>query len=227
MEAGEVNNIWQLVAFLGAIFIPLFFKYIFVDKPKNKKNKDEKKELQNEIESLKDNQQDEKISKIEKTLEWIVERMKSKDDQEKLYTTIKRNIDNIISIKKLCNSEIKHLIFNSQVAFKSLIIEVMNLNFDISMDDLYTNSIHLLKNAKQKVNRKKLNIKDPDIFLEELEDFVIKPNLEKLILNFQSLKELDNGVRRKRFAEISEIFIYQIVSKTIDRYSNYAKKEIT
>lgn len=231
----NVNNIWQLVAFLGAIVIPLFFKYVFVDKPKNKKKDEEKKELENQIESLKDKEQDDEIkemksdiSDIKETNNWIVERMKKKDDQEKHQISIKKKAKNIIKakefkIKSPINSELNRLIINSLKGFKELSEEIYACNFNICMEDLYESAENYLKTAKRSIQLNKLKIDEPVIFLEELEDYVIKPTLEKFIIDFKSLEGLENGVRRGRFAVISETFISSMVEKSIDNFTNYAK----
>lgn len=228
----EINNIWQLVALLGTTFLTLFFKYLLVDKPKSKKNEDEKKELESEIESLKDKEQDfeivaikSDIAEIKETNNWIVEKMKSKDDLEKLYRKVKEKIDQTLLISECENEELKHLIFNSQQSFRILINDVLTGDFELSVNDFLTDATHLLKNAKQKIDREKLKIFAPETFLEELEAFVIKPNLQNLTLHYSELKELKNGVRRKKFSEVSLKFIYSIVSETITRYSNYSNSK--
>ena len=184
------------------------------------------------IENLKDKEQDKEIAELKKDVSeiketnlWIVERMKAKDFQEQFYRTIKRKIDNIIAIKSPVNAELKHLIYNGQKAFQDFLQTIIIENFELNDKELLELVIHLLKNAKFKIDRKKLNLKEPEKYLDKLEKDVIKPVIESFIIDYQGLAGLENGVRRKKFAEISELFITKIVEKTLNHYNRYKNSQ--
>ena len=180
------------------------------------------KNLKIENETLKDKSQDVKISKIETTLDWIVEKFKAKDDREQLYFEIKKKIDQILIFSKLQNTELQHLIFNSQNSYKNIIDTVLRYNFKMTAEELATNCEHFLKNNKKIIDRKKLNIgNEADNFLQEIETSIIRPCIQKYVIEYQNLLNLENGVRRKQFAVISKDFISSIVTKTIQKYSTY------
>jgi len=191
-------------------------------------NKDKKnKKLKEEIETLKDVQQDSRMNKIETTLEWIVERMKTIDDKRKIIREVQEKVDNLIGVKKLSNYQIKHLIFNSVEFFKNLVADVYSDDFSCDSKKLLEKSEHLLKNVKKKIEIDKLGIDNPILFLEELEVVVIKPELQNFAIKYHDLRVLKNGVRRNKFKEISLNFISKIVGKSIDHYNNfYAKQRI-
>ena len=188
--------------------------------------------LEKELETIKDIQQDKEIEQLQKDVKeiketnlWIVERMKAKDFIEKFYRKIKRKIDNILSVKKPINPEIKHLIYNGQKAFQDFLQTIIIENFQLADNELFELVVHLLKNVKFKIDRTKLNIIDPENFLEILETEVIKPAIEGFVIDYNQLSELENGVRRRKFAEISEKFISQIVENTINIYAKYKSQK--
>jgi len=174
-----------------------------------------------------DETQNDRLDKIEKSVEDISIILKDSQFCKNLNRQTKKKIETIINIKEFDNQEILFTISNGQKSFISFIEDVLSENFELTIEELKTSMYFHLKAVKLKIDREKLNVERNGVFLQSLEDVIIKPMLGNFVIQFMDLKKLENGDRRKKLLKVSLYFIEQIISKTIDLHSNYAKSKTT
>jgi len=152
----------------------------------------------------------------------IIERMDKKDDREVLMIEIQSKANEIISIKELENSGLKHLIFNGVKEFNNFIKIVYASNFNTPIKELKDIAYNLLKLVKHQGDWTAFFENSLVLvqFLIKLENQVIMPLLENFIIEYSEIK-FQNDKRRKLFADLSKNFVCEIVKQSIDLYKSF------
>jgi len=152
----------------------------------------------------------------------IIERMDKKDDREVLMIEIQSKANEIISIKELENSGLKHLIFNGVKEFNNFIKIVYASNFNTPIKELKDIAYNLLKLVKHQGDWTAFFENSLVLvqFLTKLENQVIMPLLENFIIEYSEIK-FQNDKKRKLFADLSKNFVCEIVKQSIDLYKSF------
>ena len=152
----------------------------------------------------------------------IIERMDKKDDREVLMIEIQSKANEIISIKELENSGLKHLIFNGVKEFNNFIKIVYASNFNTPIKEFKDIAYNLLKLVKHQGDWTAFFENSLVLvqFLIKLENQVIMPLLENFIIEYSEIK-FQNDKRRKLFADLSKNFVCEIVKQSIDLYKSF------
>jgi hypothetical protein len=220
VQLQEINNIYDLLYVLVPILITMFLKW-YSDNKKKGKTDDKLSEIdKKQSESIDILTQ--KFEKFEEDINFLKDSQKNDNFIKKLKLELSFSLENILDVKTLRCSELGFLFDASVFKLVEFAEIVVNRQFDINSIQLKKASYNLLKGLKLKIDRKKINgVSEPEDFLENIENNIIKPELENLIINFKSYSNMINGGRRTAF----EVAILQLFSNIVNQTIDYHNAE--
>jgi hypothetical protein len=192
-----LNEISALFIVLGTMFVKWFSDNI--KKRKTEKKLTETDKVQNDkIESIINS-----VSEMKIKIDFLSENQKNYNFIEKLILTLQDEFRSISSQKKFTDTNILILFSESLKEIKIFAKEVLYRDFNLcneKLDRMAKMGLNTLKQHR--------NIEIGEDFCDEIESRIIKPEIDKFILNFARYKKLENGERRKCF-EIAIIELFQ------------------
>jgi hypothetical protein len=220
INLNEINNFWQFLIAFFSFSIPFFLKWI----SDNKK----RKKLDNNLSAIDKKQSEQirllilQIKKFDDDLLFLKDNQKNEISLKKMKVSISEQLDEILDVKIVSNSELLFLFDNSIKKIGEFSENIINSNFENSNKQLKMNSYNLLKSLKLKIDKNKLLLQKSEIFLELVENKILKSEIEGFIIDFQKYKNLSNGIRRDKFHESILKMFKNIIEKTIDLYNIFS-----
>lgn len=212
----KVNDVWSFLAYLIIMFVSFGVPFLLKHKADNKK----RKQL-NDVISETDKKQNERMELIEKNVSIILEFTKDERFLKTIQTEIYGIAENIIDVKQLKNEELKQVFYRSIDTFKNWLNYILCHDFKLTAEQLKNNAYSLLRNVRDKTSQNKLQLSNPTLFLETIENSVIKPQMERFLIDFNTYKNKKNGERREAFKNGALKLVEGIIEDTINYYNQY------
>ena len=186
-------------------------------------NKKKNKKLIENVAQEINKKQNERLDNIEITLDEVSSFLKDSHFLKKLNTDTQTAMNVIFDLKKCENTEISQAIFLGQTKFCRFAENILYQNFQVDNKTIKSTAYHLLKSISGRVIIENLQLKEPEIFLEHLQNYLLI-QIDNFIYKFQNYKNKNNGDRRKDFKEALMEMFENIVQTTIDDYKNEKSK---
>jgi hypothetical protein len=248
--AKNIESLWGVLSLALLMFFIIFFviwktnKDIIINMFKKKQKAELSKTLENINEKLNLLTSENKI--INNKLELIVkdrrnnketiEKMLDVQDKVMILLTEKQRIKdfeeknrielhNLINNQLIQNHALKTFLVNGLEKGMEFFKQMRSRGLESEFTNLYEDFKVVFKEVRNNINLKVLFDKDIDKskkFMIDLKTIVIKPNINKFIIDFKELQLIHtNGKLLNKFEDLSELFIFTILKQSIKLYEKF------
>jgi len=193
----------------------------------------DKKQINNKLAKTINDRQDtqlnllaKKLDETEKTNKEIIKKLTFLYDNIKnsifhrtLEMKLRKQLDTIMKINNLKDSEFINLLNNGLNAFLAIINDILLYDFEVSTEQLNDISLQHLDNLTHLINHRKLKIQNSLNYIKELKKDILLPEMKLFTFEFCNLKKLENGTRREKLTNISIEITKKIINKSIYLYN--------
>lgn len=128
----------------------------------------------------------------------------------------------IIRHKKVLNPELRKLLYKGVKEANYIFSKILKHEFIVDLQEIAEEVYLSFSNLKRNIDLDKLHIiQDTIKFIDDVENDVIKKNIDNFIICLDRIIQMNNGIRRENYKNLCTEMVINILNNTIDLYNEY------